>query len=35
MNDGVGLSEIALDCLVLAGWAVATFAVATWRFRWD
>jgi ABC-2 type transport system permease protein len=35
MNDGVGLSEIALDCLVLAGWAVVTFAVATWRFRWD
>ncbi len=35
MNDGAGLSEIALDCLVLAGWAVVTFAIATWRFRWD
>ena len=35
MNDGAGLSEIALDCLVLAGWAVLTFAIATWRFRWD
>ena len=35
MNDGAGLSDIALDCLVLAGWAVLTFAVATWRFRWD
>lgn len=35
MNDGVGLSAIGLDCLVLAGWAVLTFAVATWRFRWD
>ncbi|MEO8898284.1 MAG: ABC transporter permease [Candidatus Dormibacter sp.] len=35
MNDGVGLSDIALDCLVLAGWAVVTFAIATWRFRWD
>ncbi len=35
MNDGVGLSDIGLDCLVLAGWAVLTFAVATWRFRWD
>jgi ABC-2 type transport system permease protein len=35
MNDGVGLAEIGLDCLVLAGWAVVTFALATWRFRWD
>jgi ABC-2 type transport system permease protein len=35
MNDGVGLSTVALDCLVLAGWALLTFAVATWRFRWD
>lgn len=35
MNDGVGLNAIALDCLVLAGWAVTTFALATWRFRWD
>jgi len=35
MNDGVGLDAIALDCLVLAGWAVVTFAIATWRFRWD
>lgn len=35
MNDGAGLSEIALDCLVLAGWAMLTFAIATWRFRWD
>jgi ABC-2 type transport system permease protein len=35
MNDGVGLDAIALDCLVLAGWAVMTFAIATWRFRWD
>lgn len=35
MNDGAGLSEIALDILVLAGWAMTTFAIATWRFRWD
>jgi ABC-2 type transport system permease protein len=35
MNDGVGLPDIGLDCLVLAGWAATTFAVATWRFRWD
>ena len=35
MNDGAGLSVIALDLLVLAGWAVVTFALATWRFRWD
>ena len=35
LNDGVGLGAIALDCLVLAAWAVATFALATWRFRWD
>jgi hypothetical protein len=35
MNDGAGLSEIGLDCLVLAVWAVVTFALATWRFRWD
>ena len=35
MNDGAGLTEIALDLLVLAGWAVVTFAIATWRFRWD
>lgn len=35
MNDGVGLADIALDCLVLAAWAVITFAIATWRFRWD
>jgi len=35
MNDGVGLADIGLDCLVLAGWAVVTFALATWRFRWD
>ncbi|MBJ7610605.1 MAG: ABC transporter permease [Candidatus Dormibacteraeota bacterium] len=35
MNDGVGLADIALDCLVLAAWAVVTFAIATWRFRWD
>lgn len=35
MNDGVGLTDIGLDCLVLAGWGLLTFAVATWRFRWD
>ncbi|MHB8718773.1 MAG: ABC transporter permease [Candidatus Dormibacteria bacterium] len=35
MNDGAGLDAIGLDCLVLAAWAAATFAVATWRFRWD
>jgi ABC-2 type transport system permease protein len=35
MNNGVGLSEIGLDCLILAIWAVVTFALATWRFRWD
>lgn len=35
MNDGAGIAAIAADCLVLAGWAVATFAIATWRFRWD
>jgi ABC-2 type transport system permease protein len=35
MNDGAGLAEIGLDCLVLAGWGVLTFALATWRFRWD
>ena len=35
MNDGAGLAEVGLDCLVLAAWAVATFALATWRFRWD
>ena len=35
MNDGVGLDAIGLDCLVLAGWAVVTFGIATWRFRWD
>jgi ABC-2 type transport system permease protein len=35
MNNGAGYSDIALDCLVLAAWAVVTFALATWRFRWD
>ncbi len=35
MNNGAGFAEIGLDCLVLAAWAVATFALATWRFRWD
>ncbi len=35
MNDGAGLSDIGLDLLILAGWTVAAFAVATWRFRWD
>jgi ABC-2 type transport system permease protein len=35
MNDGVGLGDVALDCLVLAAWAVVTFGLATWRFRWD
>jgi ABC-2 type transport system permease protein len=35
MNDGVGLGEIGLDCLVLAAWALVTFVLATWRFRWD
>jgi ABC-2 type transport system permease protein len=35
MNDGVGLAAIGVDCLVLGGWAVVTFAIATWRFRWD
>jgi len=35
MNDGAGLADIALDCVVLAVWAVVTFALATWRFRWD
>jgi ABC-2 type transport system permease protein len=35
MNNGAGYSEIGLDCLVLAGWAAVTFALATWRFRWD
>jgi ABC-2 type transport system permease protein len=35
MNSGAALADIALDCLVLAAWAVVTFAVATWRFRWD
>jgi ABC-2 type transport system permease protein len=35
MNDGAGLSSIAVDCLVLAAWAVVMISVATWRFRWD
>ena len=35
MNDGVGLADIGADCLVLAAWAVVTFGLATWRFRWD
>lgn len=35
MNNGAGFADIALDCLVLAAWAVVTFAIATWRFRWD
>ena len=35
MNDGVGLDAIAVDCLVLAAWAAVTFALATWRFRWE
>lgn len=35
MNDGAALSAIATDLAVLAGWAVVTFALATWRFRWD
>jgi ABC-2 type transport system permease protein len=35
MNNGAGLADIALDCLVLAAWAVVSFALATWRFRWD
>jgi ABC-2 type transport system permease protein len=35
MNDGAGLSAIAVDCLVLAAWAVVMISVATWRFRWD
>ncbi len=35
MNNGAALADVALDCLVLAAWAVVTFALATWRFRWD
>ena len=35
MNDGAGFAAIGLDCLVLAAWAAVTFAIATWRFRWD
>ncbi len=35
MNDGAGLGKIALDCLVLAAWAVVALTIATWRFRWD
>lgn len=35
MNDGAGLGDISVDCLVLAAWAGTTFAIATWRFRWD
>ncbi len=35
MNDGAGLTAIGLDLLVLGGWALVTFAIATWRFRWD
>jgi len=35
MNNGAALSDIALDCLVLAAWALVTFVLATWRFRWD
>ncbi|HYA00890.1 MAG TPA: ABC transporter permease [Candidatus Binatia bacterium] len=35
MNDGAGLGSIAVDCLVLAAWAVVTFAIASWRFRWE
>jgi ABC-2 type transport system permease protein len=35
MNNGAALADVALDCLVLAAWALLTFALATWRFRWD
>ena len=35
MNDNAGIGAIAADCGVLAAWAVATLALATWRFRWD
>jgi ABC-2 type transport system permease protein len=35
MNNGAGFSAISIDCLVLMAWAVVTFAIASWRFRWD
>lgn len=35
MNEGAGFAAVAVDCAVLAVWAAATFALATWRFRWD
>ena len=35
MNDGAGLGPIALDCLILIAWAVVTYALAVWRFRWE
>lgn len=35
MNEGAGLAAVAVDCAVLAVWGTVTFALATWRFRWD
>ncbi|MBV8301649.1 MAG: ABC transporter permease [Candidatus Dormibacteraeota bacterium] len=35
LNDGAGFSAIALDLLVLAGWAVASLAIAVRIFRWE
>lgn len=36
LNDGDGLNPtIATDIAILAAWAVACFAIAAWRFRWE
>lgn len=35
MNDGDGLAAVSGDLLVLAAWAVVSFAIAARRFRWE
>ena len=35
MDNGAGLPAIAVDCGVLAAWAVVTISIAIWRFRWE
>jgi ABC-2 type transport system permease protein len=35
LNDGDGMSAIWVDLLVLAAWAIACFAIAARRFRWE
>jgi len=35
MNEGLGIAELMTPALVMLGWTLVSFVIASWTFRWD